>query len=94
MSRGKMLIDNPIQFCAWTFENILITLGSFVFIALLLTAGDIHRCLLYIENFIDHVVRRENALELIHKIHWVIFAAFVAICIVRATALLRALRRY
>lgn len=71
---------------AWAFENALIGLGAVAAAPLLYRGFDLHDGLATIENFIDHVIWRDNREELLAGLWWVFTGLFVLVCLLRIPA--------
>ena len=71
---------------AWAFENALVALGALVAIPLLYRGFDLRDGLMTIENFIDHVIWRENRDALLDGLWLALFGLFVIVCLLRLPA--------
>ena len=71
---------------AWAFENALVAMGALVAAPLLYRGFDLRDGLMTIENFIDHVIWRENRDALLDGLWLGLFGLFVIVCLLRLPA--------
>ena len=71
---------------AWAFENALVGLGALVAVPLLYRGFDMRDGFMTIENFIDHIIWRENRAALLNGLWLGLAGLFVIVCILRLPA--------